>query len=311
MGACMKTYKELLDEVTELVQDTTISPREFKKRAEVCLYMADRFGVRTEVERLLNSRQQNTVKTAASQYDYTKLPLRSKEEVKVAAQWFVENRDRFEYSTRKKQAVQILKAADKFGVNFDKDTEETLHKSAGLGLANRQIIRHELTKRAEYLKNTGKETLATVINNIIAEMDKMGNDAQLQQRQFTEKLAHFVDSFDRRFGIVFKYKKEFTIPEDFIYAESLEPVYKVASLVGNVKTGKYYDPKDISRLDLSRMANLLGETFEKSASVAGITVDIEGLKNWLKTATPDQAKLFDALANEQGVYHVAEKIPEA
>jgi len=306
----MRTYKELIRDAVRLANDTEIPERDFKKHASVLQFEASRYGVATEIEAILRQRKQ-PVKTAASHFNYNNIPLRNRAETTKAASWFRENRERFDFNTRRSHALRILDAADKFGVQLDSATDKALKKSAGIGLVNRQIILHELTKRAEYLKNTQRGNLSSVLTKVAKEVESTPDDAELQTSKTLVKLAEFVDAFDRRYGIVFKYGKGFTIPEDFIFIESEEPIYKTAALVGNEKTGKYYAPEDLERLDLTKFAELMGQDFVKQASVAGIGIDVLGIREWLKSAGLKEARLFDILANEQNIYHVAEKVPVA
>lgn len=305
----MRTYKELIQDAVQLVRQEDLPAREFKKRAALLLAEAERFGVDPEIRGILNSKKP-VVKKAAPRYNYNNIPLRNAAEVKKAGVWFTKNRDRFEYATRRKHATSILKAADAFGVDFDEETNIILTKSAGLGLASKEAILHELNKRAEYLKNTGKKDLHGILTKVANEVSRIESSEELHKANFLTKMAEFVDGVDRKYGIVYKYNKGFSAPEDFIFIGSLEPICKTASLVGNVKTGKYYAPEDIEKLDLTKFEELLGRDFSKCANVAGIGVDVLGIKEWLRTATTEQAKLFDILANEQDIYHTAEKVPQ-
>ena len=306
----MRTYKDLIRAAQELAStEQDITDREFRKRAAMLMVEAERYGVGPEINSILNKRKKQA-SAPKPPGDYTNLPLRNPTEIKKAAEWFAQFRSRFPFEVRVKQARQILERAEALGVSLEADIEECLHKSACLGLINKNFIKHELTKRAEYFEQSGRQNLAENINSIIKELDGFESDDALLKNGFAVKLAGYVDALDRRYNLLTKYGKSFQIPEDFIFSQSIEPIIEYASLIGNVKTGKYYSPKDLERLDMQKLKDALGPEFEKAASVAGAATDAAGLKEWFKTATKDEARIFDVLAAEQGIYPTAEKLPE-
>lgn len=307
----MRTYKELISDAQKLAEDTSISNQEFRKRASILLAEAERYGVYTEIHNMLTVHRKQASAPTQPKFNYTELPLRNPKEVEKAAEWFAAHRGRFPIHIRRKQATEILKRASELGVELNDDLEQCLMKSANLGLVNKNFIVHELQKRADYFENTGKKPISDSIKSIIGELQKCENDDELLKSCFATKLAEYIDALDRRYNILTKYGRHFQIPEDFIFAESIEPIYEVASLIGNVKTGKYYAPEDLEKLDLKQFIEVLGPGFEKAASVAGITVDAVGLKEWFKSASLNDAQLFDTIAASQGIYPKAEKLPEA
>lgn len=304
----MKTFHDLIESAKALAADQSLSLDDYIKKANVLLAEAEKYGCTPEIRYILKHRMVTKNAGNEEKFNYDNIPLRNPREVKAGAEWFLRNRPKIPFHKRAEMARKILQKGKEYNVGFDRSEEEKLMASACIGLCNKEIISAEIAKRAEHLRNRGQVKLAEILENLNREIQ---NEPYPERNGFAIKLAELIDRFDKKYHLFVKYGKTISMPEDFIFSQSIEPLVEVASLVGNIKTGRYYDSRDLESVRLTKEdCEALGDDFVKEATVAGTYFDIVGLKDWLKSADRDKANLFDVILNSKGIYHKAEKIPE-
>jgi len=309
------TKNEIIQYLENMYKNlNTLTEADVDNASKELMKEARKLGIHLEVQMLIKRakelvKEQNS-KVKSLEYDYNNLPLRNYTEIEKAAQWFEKNRVKFPYTMRCKMAKKILKAAKSHAVSIPESARIVLEKSAGIGIGDVETITQQLELRLQYLeKNAVKEAkkLGTVIKKL-----KNIDPSVVYKTRLHASLVADIDTIDRQYGVVYKYaskSSKFLPPEDFVYSICKKEMEPILSLVGNVKTGKYYKPEDLAKLDMNLGRDYLGEGFCKEATVCGI-VDVDMLRDWFKTASYHQATIFDILAEESGIKPYAQKLPE-
>lgn len=301
----------MIEDIKELVNNRkNLGELEYSSKAAALVHKAQKYGTHIEVKKILEAEQQDyaIIKSAGGTKNYGQIPLRNKEEVIKAAEWLKNYRDRLTYNERKTAAARILGKSAEFGVIHDKDTERLLFRVAGVGLGDPDVVKKQIIKRANYFSRNSRIDIAKQLEKL-AEFVKSTN-IETFYKEGAHKVAAELDIIDKMSGISTRYGKGYMIPEDFLFSTTALEIEEAKNeLVGNVKTGKYYHREDFSSVNVDVMEGILGPENVNRMSLLGF-IDPVLCKEWLKTASADEAVLFDAAMSYSGIQPYAEKLPE-
>ncbi len=246
------------------------------------------------------------------------LPMRSAMEVKAAADYLEEFRDRFPFGIRRTMAVKILEKAASFGAGI-KDKREFLEKQAGRGVCDTQEVVEMVEKRARMIPADAGCTFdehGKAQGGLRAHFLKLAEfiknaPRQALQPEMLVKLAETIDQLDRQHGLTNHYGKGLERPEEVIFRATFD---KVASdLAHHVPTqsGKYYEKEAFRRLPLADVEALFGNEFAKRVQTPLGEIDSEKMAEEVMTLPRPDAQLLDSLLSDNGIVPVMHKAAAA
>ena len=237
---------------------------------------AEMFGIGDDVAKVLTHTEE--VKTASdSDYGWVrggerKYPMFDAHGVKLAAEYFEDNKFKYPFPMRSEIAKNILRKA----AEFDVEVPDGIRKTAGHGVARPDNVINELTIRAELCDDADTGLALAKMAEHVAEH---GVDAL---NGSTAKLAELVEDVDIIENWRGRYGKDMSAPEDFLFDMDVKQAEAIVNDV--IEIGG-------DALSLSKLAELPDEVFD---DVLG-----EGFAESVKEAGAiDPKKLGEALATK-------------
>lgn len=217
-------------------------------------------------------------------------PLRNSMEVKVAATWFDQYRDRFIFADRQRMAEKILEKAAEFGAGLSEDLDDMLEKQAGHGVYDpveaAQMIRDRskiITASAEVKEGFVKLAQQVETNPLLAE-----------DLTTTANLAATIDQLDRTFGLVGKYSAKIPRPEDVLFKGTLKTARAWVKNACVTLTGAIYEKSQFAKLSVAHIHDLLGDDIARAVT-SGIRVDPEKMAEVASTLPLGDAVVLDRI----------------
>lgn len=246
------------------------------------------------------------------------LPMRTAMEVKAAAEYVQEHRDKFSYPVRRTMALKILEKAAGFGAAIGGHAE-FLEKQAGRGVCDPAEVVEAIEKRAMCVPadagvtydDNGKPTGGLRAHFLKLAMSVRTAPRQALQPDMLVKLAETLDQLDRQLGLVSRYGKGLDRPEDVIFKSTFG---KVASdLAHHVATtsGKYYEKEAFRRLPVADVEALFGDEFARRVRTPLGEIDCEKMAEEVATLPRPDAQLLDSLLSDNGITPVMHKAAAA
>lgn len=213
-------------------------------------------------------------------------------EVKAAADYLFQYRDRFSFKDRHAIATKVLEKAARFGAAVG-ERLEFLEKQAGRGVCNPDEVIQMLQDRAR-LAN-----LPALKSQLLKLAALVRNDtrASLQPDNLV-KLAETVDVVDRGLGLVGKYSDGVPRPEDVIFSATFSKTSAEVTAHVALTSGKVYKKADFSKVQLGDVRSLFGNAFADEVQGGLDRVDPEKLAELAATLPRGDAELFDSLMAE-------------
>lgn len=224
-----------------------------------------------------------------------RLPLTTAMEVKSAAEWLTQYRDRFPFADRRAVAARILEKAAALGVGLG-DARETLEKTAGLGVGRPGEIAHQIRLRAAYAKDPA---VRDCVEKLAAAVEQRPQHT-LQPARLAD-LAGVLDNVDRGLGLAGKYTEALARPEDVIFSATFAKA--AAELHAHVATttGAVYQKEALAKAPLDDLRGLLGDEFvERVVNERGFA-DAEKLAEEVAALPRPDAQLLETMLAEQGI----------
>jgi len=304
MLTTIQSPQELIQRTKELLHNRSeLSKEDFKKQASWLINNAKRFGMHYELKSILADEPIRQTKTAAEQEEF---PVRNHTELQKAIQWFMQYRHQLPYEKRRKLACKLLKKASEYE-KLPTAEQQILEKSAGLGFSTVEEIRNQIDLRKKYVITRGLDKLASILDGLEDVINKT-SIAGLYSSGTARKIARAVDAVDKLARIT-PNKNGFRLAEDFIFGLPQSVVKEEFDLVGNVKTGNYYNRQDIQNIELDLLDAYLGVDAVRSMTTLN-HLDPDYANAFLSGATTKQAELFDRAAAMSGVFPYAVKVPK-
>jgi hypothetical protein len=229
------------------------------------------------------------------------LPLRNKHEVKRAADYIFSNRDEFTYDDRRTIAQKILVKSAEFAVNLE-DRADYLEKQAGQGACSGKIAAGLLDNRAGLVNNHNAKTQLKA-----AACALRANPIAAHAPEKMQKLASFVDTLDREFGIVSDYGPRVPRPEDVLFTVNEKTAAQFKEAHVPLTSGNIYKVADLKQVKLGDIRDWMGSEFADEISAGGLYVNMDKLAELLPTLPRGDAERFDTLLSGQGIQPFAKE----
>ncbi len=221
-------------------------------------------------------------------------PLTSALEVKVAAEWLHENRDRIPFADRNVIGTKILEKAARFGAGLGDALTDFIEKQAGRGIPDPPELYTMLERRAKLAKRA--EHHEAIVK--LAETVRGTPRVALQPNELI-KLATTVDLVDHAIGLKGKYTELLPRPEDVIFKVTYTKAASDHGRLCTLQTGSIYDKSQLAKLAREDVAGVFGDDFANEVCT-GLDVDPEKLAEVAHTLPRPDAELLEHLMAEAG-----------
>jgi len=235
------------------------------------------------------------------------LPLRNKHEVKCAAEYIHTHRDEFTYADRRTMAKKVLTKAAEHGAGVE-DYAEYLEKQAGNGACSGKVAAQLLDNRAHLTDNHAAKQQLKMAASLLR-----NNPSAAHHPEKMQKLAAFIDVFDRENGIVSSYGGSIQRPEDVLFTVTEKTAAQVKAAHIPMTSGNIYKVADLQAVKLDTIRDWMGADFADEVSVGGLHVNMDKLAELLPTLPRGDAEHFDRLLSDNGVTPFAKEashVPE-
>ncbi len=221
-------------------------------------------------------------------------PMTSSQQVKAAAEWLYDNRDRMPFSDRNTIGNKILEKAGRYGAALGDNLTDFIEKQAGRGIPDPKELYTLLDRRASLAKTQehrdGIQKLASSIQNTA--------HIALQPAELV-KLATTVDMIDNAIGLTGKYTDLLPRPEDVIFKVTYTKAASDMSQLCSMQTGNIYEKDQLAKLAREDVEGLFGTDFANEVCT-GLEVDSEKIADVASTLPRPDAELLEQLLGEVG-----------
>ncbi len=223
-------------------------------------------------------------------------PLRNGQEVKLAADYLGQYRDKFTYGDRQVMAAKILDKADAIGAGIT--NRDMLTKMAGYGACANGHIVVMLEKRAKLVKRSHP-----AYAHQLGEMVKSCEASPLDVRDHSKRvsLARLVDEFDRQTKLARLYDQGLERPEDVLFQITEKMATSFTQDHVATTSGSVYEKDALDQLDLGQVRDWMGDDFAEAVSISGLVVDAAKMASVLPTLPRPDAEMFDKMAQSLGL----------
>lgn len=226
------------------------------------------------------------------------LRLANPAEVKVAAAYFVAQRDEFGYPDRRTIARKILAKVAALGVVLEPGRAEPLEQAAGYGGCATKRAAAMVRDRAMLVRRSD-EKLAHTLRQIAEAIEEPDSGTRDPDR--LEKLATLIDQVDRQSGLWRQYSEGLERPEEVLFAVTTKVAADFLQDHVRATDGSLYRTADLGQLRVHDIRDHMGDEFADAISDDGIWPDQAKLAAVLPTCPRDDAELFGRLAAAAGV----------
>jgi hypothetical protein len=221
-------------------------------------------------------------------------PLTNTMQVKAAAEWLFENRDKIPFADRNVISNKILEKAAKFGAGMGDALTDFIEKQAGRGIPDPADLYQMLDQRAVLAKTKEHRDAITKLASTVRSTPRVA----LQPNDLV-KLAAVVDLIDHNIGLKGKYTEIIQRPEDVIFKVTYTKAASDHSKLCALQTGNVYEKDQFSKLAREDVVSLFGEDFANEVCT-GLEVNPEKLAEMAHTLPRPDAELLEQLLTEIG-----------
>lgn len=233
-----------------------------------------------------------------------RLPITTRTQVKDAAEWLREYRDRIPFSDRNKIAGRILEKAARLGAHLG-DAVEFLEKQAGRGVCDPAAVVSMIEGRALLAGDAPTRDTLRKLASAVRDTPRRA----LQPDQLV-KLAHTMDMVDRGLGVVGKYTDALPRPEDVIFAATFAKSASDCQAVVATTSGRVWEKSALTKLALGELRDLFGDEFVGRVRT-GLDLDPEKMAVELGALPRPDAQLVEAMLMNNGIAPVMQKAASA
>ena len=233
------------------------------------------------------------------------LRLKNAAEVKVAAGWLNQYRDRLIWNDRHTIAKKILEKSARYGASLG-DHEQFIERQAGRGIPDPAEVVQMLQDRAKLAESPVHREAIEKLAEIVESKPRFA----LAPPQLI-KLAETTDMMDRAMHLVGRYTDMIQRPEDVIFKATLNNIKQACDDACALTTGNIYDREDFTKVALADVKALFGSDFSGEVQSGLDGVDPEKMAELAATLPRPDAELFDRLMTEAGVHPIQTKAASA
>jgi len=221
-------------------------------------------------------------------------PMTSTQEVKAAAEWLYDNRDRIPFAHRNTIGKKILEKAARYGAAIGNSLTDFVEKQAGQGIPDPPEVYTLLERRAGLAKSQEHRDAIMKLASTIKDTPR----SALQPAELV-KLATTVDILDHSIGLHGKYTDILPRPEDVIFKVTYTKAASDMSSLCAMQTGNIYEKGQLSKLAREDVESLFGTDFANEVCT-GLDVDAEKIAAVASTLPRPDAELLEQLLGEVG-----------
>jgi hypothetical protein len=233
-------------------------------------------------------------------------PLRNPVEVKIAAAWLLEHRDRFPLGDRRLIAGRVLDKAAATGVDLGADAVP-LERAAGRGLCRPKDAALLLRSRAILIKKSDAE-VAAGLEEHACRLEASGPPVLPPLEAI--KLAHLIDAVDTAHNLRRLYGHDLERADDVLAAVTVKDASAYPGRLVRASDGAVYDTEALARLKVARLRAVGGDTLAAWFSDDGLLLDLEKAAAALPTLDRDELDAFRHVCREAGIEPVAHEEPD-
>ncbi len=222
-----------------------------------------------------------------------RLKLSSAMEVKVAAEWLAEHRDRIPFRDRNTIAIKILEKQSHFGASVG-NLQGFLETQAGRGVPDPQEVVAMIRQRADLARDPAVKDAVTKLAAVV----RSTPERALMPEQLV-KLAETVDDIDRGLGLVGKYGELLRRPEEVIFGVLYSKAAEEAGASVQLANGSVFAKESLAHLKLEDLDALFGADFTARVT-DGFGVDIEKCAAEVEQLEDAEAALVESLLRDCG-----------
>jgi hypothetical protein len=281
-------------------------PKDQKRICERFEQMADYFAIRPAYDSVVKRAKelQGSDQLPDSSYAYVwqsddgakerYYPLTSPLQVKSAAEWLYDNRDRMPFAHRNTIGNKILEKAARYGASLGDKLTDFVEKQAGQGIPDPPELYTMLERRSALAKSQEHRDAIMKLASAIRNTPHVA----LQPPELV-KLATTVDIIDNAIGLRGKYTSLLPRPEDVIFKVTYTKAAADMSSLCAMQTGNIYDKGQLSKLAREDVEGLFGTDFANEVCT-GLEVDVEKIAEIAATLPRPDAELLEQLLTEAG-----------
>lgn len=239
--------------------------------------------------------------------------LDTQEHLKKAARWLRDNwsaiQQRYPYEERVKFASHLLERATNLDYRYDPDTRHYLQCVAGRAVGDSvkaaRMIRDRV-KLAELKRrqvDPQEKQRALKLADHLEARPENGLNATLLQ-----KVALFLDSFDRYYGDVGQYDDAFYQEPEAIFSLTSTKLAHLDKTYCKLSTGAVYEAESLLQLDPETIHKNLGQRTYDSLVTCGM-VDLTKVASAVQALPRLQAEILEGMLSEKGVKEAARHTP--
>lgn len=225
-------------------------------------------------------------------------PLRNKNEVKYAADYFSRYGDDFRFADRNKIASKILDRADAVQADISEHVHE-LSMAAGNGTCATKAAATMLSERAKLAQRSHAEAaqhmkkLAEAVSN---------SSVFMRDKDARVKLASLVDDYDRETHLNRLYGEGGLLrAEEVLFAITEKTARDFTDANVETTTGNVYSLNDLEKIAIEQIRNWMGDEFADAVSVGGVMVDRDKVAAIVPTLDRGMASMLDRMLHENKV----------
>lgn len=234
-------------------------------------------------------------------------PLRNPVEVKTAAEYLHNHRDRLPYEARQQFADKLLQKQAQWGVTFGANINDYVERQAGHGACTAKEAAELILGRVRASRKGPGD-----LSPLQAEMLKLAeivakHPSRIREPGARVKVASLVDQFDRECGLAGTYGEGFPRVEDVLFALTREKMAAAAREHVSTTTGNLYRLADLEMVKLSEVRDYFGESFADRMTSDGVHVDSEKAATFIATLPRNDAEELDRFMDNFGVKPLAKE----
>lgn len=225
------------------------------------------------------------------------MPIRNSAEVKTAATWLAQYRQRFTFPARQKMAQRILRRAEQLGAVCD--NADWLERQAGYGACTGKQAAELFRGRSRVIDD---ELITQALEKTASAMEQQ----QVVSAPQRTRAAATLDRLDREYSLQDRYSDAFPAPEDVLFGVTLTKTAAARQNFVRLTNGAIFDKTAFNSLRVYDVRQLMGALADEITN-DGIHADSEKTAAIAPTLPRRDADAFQRMCRTLGVLPVTTK----